>query len=376
MTLKDIAGMAGVSVATVSHVLNHRDNKVSPEVAARVRSIIKEVNYQPNTVAKALRSSKSSIIGVMTEDLSVWQTGSIVQGVTHYAQQNGYSVILSDLGLKDKIKTDYDSIYKYRGVISKELQRLQAVRVDGVIFIGMHDRDVKGLIETDVPLVYAYCTTENADDVQVGYDNREISKKITQMLLKRYGEEIAIIGGPIQSAPAGQRMSGVEEAYAEAGVSMNLKLRQNGNWEFESGLQACRDILKSGYPVKAIYAMNDLMALGAIRQIRDCGLQVPDDIGVIGFDDSEYGWFSNPALTTVHVPLDEIGRESAAALIIRQPGLGGNEVADDLARHSADGDAEHYHRVDSCLGTCFGRDGADSVYLCRILPATTANGYF
>ena len=71
MTLKDIAGMAGVSVATVSHVLNHRDNKVSPEVAARVRSIIKEVNYQPNTVAKALRSSKSSIIGVMTEDLSV-----------------------------------------------------------------------------------------------------------------------------------------------------------------------------------------------------------------------------------------------------------------------------------------------------------------
>ena len=100
MTLKDIAGMAGVSVATVSHVLNHRDNKVSPEVAARVRSIIKEVNYQPNTVAKALRSSKSSIIGVMTEDLSVWQTGSIVQGVTHYAQQNGYSVILSDTWFK------------------------------------------------------------------------------------------------------------------------------------------------------------------------------------------------------------------------------------------------------------------------------------
>lgn len=317
MTLKDIAGMAGVSVATVSHVLNHRDNKVSPEVAARIRSIIKEVNYQPNTVAKALRSSKSSIIGVMTEDLSVWQTGSIVQGVTHYAQQNGYSVILSDLGLKDKIKTDYDSIYKYRGVISKELQRLQAVRVDGVIFVGMHDRDVKGLIETDIPLVYAYCTTENADDVQVGYDNREISKKITQMLLTCYGEEIAIIGGPIQSAPAGQRMAGVEEAYADAGISMNLKLRQNGNWEFESGMQACRDILKAGYPVKAIYAMNDLMALGAIRQIRDCGLQVPDDIGVIGFDDSEYGWFSNPSLTTVHVPLDEIGRESAAALITK-----------------------------------------------------------
>ena len=313
MTLKDIAGMAGVSVATVSHVLNHRDNKVSPEVAARIRSIIKEDNYQPNTVAKALRS----INCVMTEDQSVWQTGRIVLGGTHNAQQNGYSVILSDLGLKDKIKTDYDSSYKYRGVISKELQRLQAVRVDGVIFVGMHDRDVKGLIETDIPLVYAYCTTENADDVQVGYDNREISKKITQMLLTRYGEQIAIIGGPIQSAPAGQRMAGVEEAYAEAGISMNLKLRQNGNWEFESGVQACRDILKSGYPVKAIYAMNDLMALGAIRQIRDFGLQVPDDIGVIGFDDSEYGWFSNPALTTVHVPLDEIGRESAAALITK-----------------------------------------------------------
>lgn len=317
MTLKDIAGMAGVSVATVSHVLNHRDNKVSPEVAARVRSIIKEVNYQPNTVAKALRSSRSSIIGVMTEDLSVWQTGSIVQGVTHYAQQNGYSVILSDLGLKDKIKTDYDSIYKYRGLISQELQRLQAIRVDGMIFVGMHDRDVKGLIETGIPLVYAYCTTENAEDVQVGYDNREISKKVTQMLLARYGEQIGIIGGPLQSAPAGQRMVGVEEAYAEAGISLNLKLRQTGNWEFDSGMQACKEILVSGYPIKAIYAMNDLMALGAIRQIQDSGLRVPEDIGVIGFDDSQYGWFSNPALTTIHVPLDEIGRESASALITK-----------------------------------------------------------
>lgn len=317
MTLKDIAGMAGVSVATVSHVLNHRDNKVSPEVAARVRSIIKEVNYQPNTVAKALRSSKSGIIGIMTEDLSVWQTGSIVQGVTHYAQQNGYSVILSDLGLMDKIKTDYDSIYKYRGLISQEMQRLQAVRADGVIFIGMHDRDIKGLIETDIPIVYAYCTTENADDVQVGYDNREISKKITRMLLKQYGENIGIIGGPIQSAPAGQRMAGVEEAYAEAGILLNLKLRRNGNWEFDSGMQACKDILEAGCPVKAIYALNDLMALGAIRQIQNSGLRVPQDIGVIGFDDSEFGWFSNPSLTTVHVPLDEIGREAAAALITK-----------------------------------------------------------
>ena len=99
---------------------------------------------------------------------------------------------------------------------------MQAVRADGVIFIGMHDRDVKGLIEIDIPLVYAYCTTENADDVQVGYDNREISKKITQMLLTRYGEEIAIIGGPIQSAPAGQRMAGVEMAIGSLKVACRL----------------------------------------------------------------------------------------------------------------------------------------------------------
>ncbi len=98
---------------------------------------------------------------------------------------------------------------------------------------------------------------------------------------------------------------------------MNLKLRQNGNWEFDSGVQACKAILESSYQVKAIYAMNDLMALGAIHQVKESGFRVPEDIGVIGFDDSEYGWFSNPSLTTVHVPLDEIGRESAASLITK-----------------------------------------------------------
>lgn len=155
----------------------------------------------------------------------------------------------------------------------------------------MHDRDVKGLIETDIPLVYAYCTTENADDVQVEMIIERSQEDYTDAFDRVTVKKLQLLEDRFRSAPAGQRMAGVEEAYADAGISMNLKLRQNGNWEFESGQQACRDILKAGYPVKAIYAMNDLMALGAIRQIRDCGLQVPDDIGVIGFDDSEYGWF-------------------------------------------------------------------------------------
>lgn len=315
MTLKDIAGMAGVSVATVSYVLNHRDNKVSPEVAARVRSIMKEVNYQPNTMAKSLRSSKSRIIGILTEDLSVWQVGGIVQGATHYAESRGYSVVISDLGLKAKIQSRYDDIYQYRSLIDTSISRLKAIQVGGIIFVGMHDRSVNGLIQADVPVVYAYCSTEQADDVQVRYDNREISRQVTAALLARFGGQVGIIDGPIQSSPARQRMAGVEEAFAQAGILMDLQLRQSGNWEYDSGRTACEKILACGHPVRAIYAFNDLMALGAIRQLRESGLSVPGDVGVIGFDDTEAGMYADPSLTTVHVPLDEIGNESAAALI-------------------------------------------------------------
>ncbi len=314
MTLKDIANMAGVSVATVSYVLNNKDNKVSTEVAARVRSIMEQVNYQPNTMAKSLRSSKSKIIGILTEDMSVWQASYIVQGITHYAEANGYSVMISDLAMKSKIQSRYDDIYQYRKLINTAVSKLRGLQVGGIIFLGMHDRSVNGLIQTDVPVVYAYCSTSQTEDVQVRYDNQEISRQTVSMLLKRFGEAVGIIDGPIQSTPARLRMAGVEEAYAQAGISMNLNLRGSGNWEYESGRKACRAMLDSGYPLKAIYALNDLMALGAIREIQSRGLKVPEDIQIVGFDDMSLSEYANPSLTTVNVPLEEIGYEAAAAL--------------------------------------------------------------
>ncbi len=315
MTLKDIAGMAGVSVATVSYVLNHRDNKVSPEVAARVRSIMREVNYQPNTMAKALRSSKARIIGVLTEDLSVWQVGRIVQGATHYAEAHGYSIVISDLGLKAKIGKNYDSIYQYGSLIDESIKRLRAIQVGGIVFVGMHDRNLNGLIRADVPVVHAYCSTEQTDDVQVRYDNRKISREVVSMLLSQYGGQIGIIDGPIESAPARQRMAGVEEAYAQAGIPMDLQLSRRGDWEYESGVFACEQIISCGHPFRAIYAFNDLMAVGAIKALQRHGIRVPEDVGVIGFDDTDLGMYSSPSLSTVHVPLDEIGKESSSDLI-------------------------------------------------------------
>jgi len=314
MTLKDIAAMAGVSVATVSYVLNNKDHKVSAEVAARVRSIMRDVNYQPNTVAKSLRSSKSRIIGVLTEDLSVWQASYIIQGITHYAESSGYSVVISDLAMKAKIQSYYDDIYQYRELIDTAAAKLKSNQVGGIIFLGMHDRNINGLIQTDIPVVYAYCSTSQAEDVQVGYDNREISRKIVSMLLERFGEAVGIIDGPIQSAPARLRMAGAEEAYAQAGMLMNPRLRGSGNWEYESGSRACKGMLDSGYPLKAIYVLNDLMALGAIREIQKRGLRVPEDIQIVGFDDMSLSEYVNPSLTTVRVPLEEIGYEAAAAL--------------------------------------------------------------
>ena len=168
VTLKDVAKQAGVSTATVSNVINKRMNKVSSDVARKVQETAAELGYQPNLAARALRSSKSNVIGILSEDIATFQVNNIVQGINQTVDGENCHIFLADLNLSEKIwhdgTQDYRKVSEYRSQIQEKLDIFQNMGVGGVIYVGMHDRDVTGLVQTRLPLVYAYSYTKNEED--------------------------------------------------------------------------------------------------------------------------------------------------------------------------------------------------------------------
>ena len=188
-TLKDVAKRAGVSTATVSYVLNDKLDKVSPEVTERIREVMKELDYQPNMMARALRSRKTNIIGVLSEDVTTFQVSSVLKGINQAADEMKYQIILGDLALSDKIWNgriqDYTQVVNYREEIREKLNIFRAAGVSGVIYVGMHNRDVSNLLNTDMPLVYAYCYTKEEGDITVDCDNQVISRELTEKMAQK-----------------------------------------------------------------------------------------------------------------------------------------------------------------------------------------------
>ncbi len=315
-TLKDVAEKAGVSTAAVSYALNGRKGKVSEEVANRIREIAREMNYQPNLMAKALRSSKSNLIGVVVEDIATFQGSNLVKGINQYAGEHGYHLVLYDLGLMDKIGVNYNKIFEFQEEIQSTTEIFRSAGAGGMIFVGTHDRDVTGLMQYHRPVVYAYSYSKNENDYMVGYDNYNISKEVVSQMIAGGHKRIGLISGTVDSMPAYQRLMGYQTALMEAGIPLDPSWIVSGNWSVTSGQEACGKLLELEKPPTAIFAMNDWMALGAVKELKRKGLHVPGDIELVGFDDTDASYVSDPGLTSVQVPLVEIGRK-AAELAIR-----------------------------------------------------------
>jgi LacI family transcriptional regulator len=310
MTIKEIARLAGVSTATVSYVINNSKN-VMPEKRRRVLDAIEQSGYRPNHIAKSLRAKKTDTIGVLVEDIRGFPVPAIINGLSEYAEQEGYHILLSDLRMLESLLNRYDQIGQYKDKVNKAISLLlHAVRVDAVIYIGMSDRDITGIIdEINKPLVIAYSTTDDPHARCVTYDNEHISSSVIRHFLSAGHSRIAVITGPIHTAPARMRLRGVERAFREAGLEVNQALVRHGDWEYASGYIHTTELLEAS--PTAIFAMNDLMAAGAMAAIRHAKLRVPDDISVIGFDNREIASLLQPRLTTVEIDLKGIGLAAA-----------------------------------------------------------------
>ena len=321
-TIKDIAEKAGVSTATVSHVINGT-KKLSPATTDKVMQAIQEMGYIPNSLASSLRSRHSLSIGVLVEDSRGLPVPEIVSGIAETLSQNGYRMLLYDLHLLEKLYNRYEQIGSYRENINVGINLLLAANVDGIIYVGMHDRHLGDMFSTlKKPLVFAY-SHGNSQESFVTYSNMESARNITKYLVGLGHRKIAVICGHPHSYPTMKRLSGFQIACQEAGLSIPEEYIRYGNWEYESGIRETQALLKLPDPPTAIFAMNDLMAAGCIHALSAASLQVPEDMSLVGFDNREISRYLLPPLTTIALPTTEIGTEAATHILrqIKDPNL-------------------------------------------------------
>ena len=313
-TMRDVALLAGVSTATVSHVINGSKN-ISAETTERVLQAISQVNYKPNTLAKSLRMGQSHTIGVLVEDIRGLPVASIVSGISETLAKGGYKTILHDLHLLEKLYNQYEQIGSYRQRINDGLSLLQSANVDGIIYVAMHDRHLDYLFdEMDIPLVFAY-SHGTEKDTYITYSNRDSAADIIRFLIGKGHKHIAVIAGHPHSYPTAQRLLGIQMAMQQVGLSLPQEYIRYGNWEYESGMVQTGKLLRLPIRPTAIFAMNDLMAAGCMAVLTSEGLRIPQDIAVAGFDNREIAEYLQPPLTTVALPTTEIGVQAALHII-------------------------------------------------------------
>lgn len=301
--------MAGVSAATVSYVLNDRGN-ISEATRRKVLEIVQKVNYKPNNIAKSLKTNKTSTIGVIVEDITVFNAPEIIDGINESAEEQGLSIILTNLRIHKRIGNNFKDIDRYRDTITTVANDLLSKQVDGILYVGVHTRDVTGFIDINRPVVYLYSYTTLETDYSVNYDDELAAYEATNYLIQLGHRKIAIISGLMDSNNSRSRFNGYYKAFMEQSLIFEPSYIKTGDWEFHSGYLLCKELLSHSARPSAIMAMNDLMAGGAIQACKEAGLEIPRDISVIGFDNREFSAFITPKLTTMSLPLREMGNKS------------------------------------------------------------------
>lgn len=321
ITISDVAKRAGVSIGTVSNVIN-KNGKVKKATAEIVLKAIDDLGYIPNTVAKSLKTSHTKIIGVLCEDVSAFSSGEIIDGICDYCEQNGYTITLCNLRVNRKVNHtvtfNYDELEasdSFQKDVLTNVNQLLATRVSGLIYIGVYPRDVKNVLPAlDIPVVYTYAYTTN-DDYCINYNDFQGAKLAVEFIIKNQHKDIAVISGSINSIPGHKRLLGYQTALMEHNLPFIPEYIRSGNWHYEDGYQQCQELLNLPKPPTAIFAMSDVMAYGAMNAAKDRGLHLPIDLSIHGFDDLELSSYTRPSLTTIGLPLKEMGLKSAESIL-------------------------------------------------------------
>lgn len=309
-TMKQVAERAGVSTSTVSHVINNT-RVVSADVRARVLAIIAETRYIPSAVARSLKNDRTQTIGMMVPNNSNPYFAELIQGIEDAAFKVGYNVILCNA---------YDDSKKQAAY----LRVLTEKRIDGLILVasGADDELATLLGDQSVPIVLVDREVAGVQADFIEADHEKGGYLATQYLLSLGHRDIACVSGPADLPPSRDRVAGYMRALKEAGLKRRLDYLVRSDFTSEGGFRAFEQLLGLKKPPTAIFASNDLMAIGGICAASQAGVLVPHDLSVIGYDDIALASYSTPPLTTMAQPKYEMGQLITKVLIERI--MGGN----------------------------------------------------
>ncbi len=304
ITIKDVAKKADVSVGTVSNVLNKLDT-VSESVRKKVEKAIRELGYQPSTVASSLSRKKTKSVGFVVPDISSPFYSELIKGITQKLESFGYQMYLCNSN--NNLKKECEIIKK-----------LESMWVDGIIMVPVYDnrRDLNFLKNLDMPMVILNRDLGDTGKDTVLFDNFKGAYRAANYLLKNGHRDIICLNGPKSSKSAIGRYRGWKKAMAE-----NAAHKEDfifwGGFSVSSGKKMMAEALTRFSCIDAVFATSDLLAMGAMKIIHREGLKIPQDISIIGFGDIYICDYLNPSLTTVARPFESTGNKAVGILINR-----------------------------------------------------------
>ena len=323
--IKDVAQKAGVSISTVSNVLNGK-RYVSPELAQRVRAAARELAYEANPIAQRMKSNHSGIIGIITGDMYGVFYPYIVKGISEIATERGYQIVLSDAR----------SAYGDRSAENYEFELFQQYinnRVDGIIFASVASKEhieryCRKLLEAvnkfkPTPLVSLERDLTPYGIDSVYFDGFENSRMAVRHLIDCGCRKICHISGPGYMEIAEERIEGYLNVMNEYGLEVNeRKMIAKGNYSHQGGYLAMKELLENVPDLDGIFCGNDQMAIGALKVLKEYGKEVPRDIKLIVYDDIFIASIVEPSLSTIHIKKKHAGIEAAKILLdrIENPG--------------------------------------------------------
>jgi LacI family transcriptional regulator len=305
-TLKNIANQVGVSIPTVSRVLNGKSKhyRISEETQGLILKVAKELNYSPNQLARGLRLKRTNTLGYITPDISNPFFSNIAKVVEKYARKQGYSIILCDSEENTDIEAD-------------SIQLLADRKIDGLIIspVGQSVDHLKEIYNRNIPIVLIDRFFPDFDFPYVASDNYKGALEATSYLIECGHIRIAYIQGLKNTSPNNERVKGFKDAHRNFGIEFDDSLIVGNSFGEENGYIEMKLLVKRNNKPSAVFAGSNLISLGALKALAEENLKVPDDISMISFDDQPYSRFLATPMTTVSQQGSQIGQLATKILI-------------------------------------------------------------
>ena len=303
-TIRQVAERAGVSVATVSRAFS-KPELLNRSTLDQVMEAVRALDYAPNMAAKSLRTARTGKILVTVPDIANPFFSQIIQGVEEAALSEGYSVLLGDTQNDPEREERYALMFRRK-------------EADGLIFLGHRlPTSIADLINGSAHTIPVVNGCEFSPELGVSsahIDNQAAAFEAMEHLYRHGHDQIGVITGPLTSPLSRDRLAGVRECARKHRAIKNLRV-SHGDFSMEAGFRIGEEMLRLKQPPTAIFCFSDEMAIGVLKAASGCGIKVPEQLSVVGFDDIRFADYCDPPLTTVHQPMRDIGRETVRLLL-------------------------------------------------------------